>query len=730
MASLLEILAERARRERERRSGQAPQQDVVAETQDGGRVIRAQDGSLSFTSPGYSTSDPAQIERLMQGATIKQEVQRGRDQQVLDEGGTTLPTIAKVAQGTPFVGQWLDEGLAQVNPDAAARMREGTGAMDRQMPGRAIGAEIVGGVLGSVPLAMSAASGYVERAAGSAGRIGRGFLAGMTAGAAEGAVSEAGRANDGNRGDAALFGGVVGAGVGGVVGALMPLVGGAARDVSTRIKRLDVRTIANEFGISMPAARVVKNSLLNDDLDAAAARLARGGDDMMLGEAGPSTRNLMDTAMQTGGAALREGRDAVAARSQAAGSQFKRTLDDVLGQPDGLKAATRKISQRTAAARQAAYDRAYNQPTPTVGPAADALDAALKRIDPDTMRAALREANAEMRDTGYVNRNIIATINPDGTVTFSQPLSVLQLDYIARGLGNVADKGTDALTGKVSPEARRAISQARALRDALKDGVSGYQAALKMGGDAIREREALLTGRRLLNSATTVEDVRTITRNASDAEKAAARQGLRQNIDAIMGRARATIADLEEGRVDFETGENAMREAVAAMRGLLTRDNMLKSRLVLGTADAKQLMDQVEKMADVMVLRSAVARNSATAIRRATQEGIAAETAPGLARRTAGNIGSPLDATREVTRELAAIDPRSISQEQAQYLEEISTALTQIKGPEAQRALTVIRQAMAGQPIKDDEALFIGRLVGSSAAGGMYQAGNQMSMPR
>lgn len=196
-----------------------------------------------------------------------------------------------------------------------------------------------------------------------------------------------------------------------------------------------------------------------------------------------------------------------------------------------------------------------------------------------------------------------------------------------------------------------------------------------------------------------------------------------------MGRARTTIADLENGAVDFETGQNASAEALAAIRNLLTKSNMVKTRLALGS-DANKLFAELEKMADVLVLRTAVAKGSATAIRTAGREQMTEEVAPGIVRRVAGNLGNPLDAAREISREVVGIDARSLSDQERQYFAEIADALTRIRGPEAQRALQAVRDAIAGQPMKDEDAKLIGRLVSGTASVGAYQAGTQYLAPR
>lgn len=697
----------------------------IATTADGGQVFRMADGRLSFKSPGYATNDQDAVKRILEGATPIEEAQRTTDELTIAQN----PIAARVQefnQGAPLVGEWLDEAVGIVSPTAAKAMRQTSEAMERQNPAESAALNVGGGIAYSIPAiiagAGTGAANFVAQGAGRLSQAGRAALAAAPAGAVEGAASFAGRADPGNRVQAAGAGAVIGGGLAGFLGGLAPMIGEGAASLARRVKKLDVSTIADEFGLSKPAARVVKGYLMNDDLDAAAAALARGGDDAMLANSGPATRQALDTAASTGGEALAVTRNRVGEAVTARSRSFLSSIDDILGTArGGIKGAAKAISQATSAGRKRAYDFAYAQPTPMAGEAGEALQGVLARIAPDDFQAAIREANAEMLDSGYRNQNIMASIGQDGTVTFSQPLSVLQLDYIARGLGNVVEKGTDPLTGALTPAARRAQGQLRDLRTVLKQNVDGYATALRLGGDAAQQREALSMGRKLFNETTTPEDVRDFLRNAtSDEAKAALRQGMRENIEAVMNRARTTIADLESGAMDFATGQNAAAEAVSAIRGLLQRGNMVKARLVLGD-DMKRLFSEMEKMADVMVLRAGVARGSATAIRQAGQQQMADEVAPGVIRRTLGNAGNPLEATREITRELAAIDPRSLSDQQRRYFAEIADALTRIKGPEAQRALQAVRDAIAGQPIKDADAQLIGRLVAGGATVGAYQ---------
>lgn len=685
--------------------------DVLATTEDGGRVVRDQSGGVSFTSQNYSTTDPDIIARLMEGATIKGEVRRGRDEQVLSERSGLVSTGAKALQGLPFVGEWLDEGLTAISPQAGANLRETQGAMERQRPKTSLAAEIAGGVVGSAPLAIVGA-GAAMSGASRFSKVARGAALGAGAGAAEGAAQGAGRADPGRRVEGGAKGAGLGFGMGAALGAISPLVGEGVQALAKRVKKLDVRTIMDEFGVSAPAARRMRAALANDDLDTAAANLRRIGDDAMLADAGPATAQTLDDAMSSGGAALRIGRERVERRANEAGARLSGALDNILGPADGVKAAARDISQRTAAARQAAYSRAYAQPIDYAGPGRNIEDV-LSRVPSDTLRGAIREANEAMQAAGVRNQQIMAQIADDGSVTFREMPNVQQLDEIKKALGSIGRESVDQF-GRPTARGIRANKLAGELRDAISGAVPSYKAAVKMGGDKIAEDSALDIGRRLLGARTTFEEVRDAMKGASIEARAAAKRGLRENIEQTLSNVRRTITD----------PNTDAREAMQLVKDLSSRANQKKARLVLGT-DAKALFDELEKAEAALSLRAAVSRNSATAIRQAGQAATKAEIQPGLLRRTLGKGGNPLDAAREVTETIAGIDPRSMSDAEQALMGEIADALTRIRGADAERALTVVNAAMKGQPIKDAEAALIGRAVAGAGWGSGYQVGQQ-----
>jgi len=703
-------------------------QKLIAELDGGGKVYRGSDGTLEFSSPGYSTTDQDKIMALMEGATPKGLVQQGRDEEYLSQPISTwwgdiphtegIPgRLQEYGQGAIMVGEHIDQIMDNTNALTDSQTAGGralSGAMERQHPWQSAGLNIAGGIATAAPLAALGGglkvADYIGRGGGLLAKGVRAASVAAPLSAIETASSFAGRADDGNRVKEAAKGAAIGAATGVLTSVVAPFVGAGAGKVAQRIKSLDVTTIADSFGISRKSAAIVKGYLRNDDF-ASAQRILSRSDDALLAEAGPSTRNALDTAMQTGGKPLVIGSKAVNARVNVAATKFGRAVDDILGTADGgIKKAAKEISENTKAARQAAYNRAYAQPTPTVGRAADEIADALDRIDPKMMTQAIAKANARMRADKLVNQNIVPIIDDaTGNISYSQPLNILQMDQIKRALSDLVSDGTDKLTGKMSSDAALSAKLSGRLAKALRDNIPGYKEAMKLGGDTIQDTNALVMGRKLLSTTTTVEDVRDAMKAATVTSRAAARKGLRENIEAVMGNAKTTMADLESGNFDFETGINEVAEAIASVRNLTTGNNALKAKIVLGQ-DGGRLMSELQKMADAMVLRSAVARNSATAIRMSGQAAIAAQTQPNLAKRAVGGL-SPT----EVTRALTGTDDASISRQTAEYMAEIADALTRIKGDEAKAAIAVVQRAMAGQPVRDAEAEMVGRLFATGA---------------
>lgn len=648
--------------------------------------------------------------------------QIAQDEMMLAQDPALLRGANKMVQGLPFVGEYADEAIGAIagavggrdaGDAAMTRQRSINDAMDRQRPITSAALRTAGGIAGAVPIAAAAGPAVAAKAGGTLlSKAITGLGIGAAVGGAEGAVSGYGAGEGEGRLREAASRGAVGAGLGGLVGAAVPAVSAAVKASLEAIKGRDVTVISRVLGIGKDAARVVKSSLEADDFVGAQAALKRAGADAVLADAGPASAQLLDTAAQAGGGALRVARTAVEGRAEAAGKRLTGILDGVLGAPQGVKANARAISQRTASIRGAAYDRAYSQPIDYAADAGRNIEGVLSRIPPKTMRAAVDEANDAMRAAGVKNRQIMATIADDGAVTFREMPNVQQLDELKKALGAIGQNETDAITGRVSGAGLRAKKLASELRDAVAEAVPSYRTAVKLGGDKIAEDAAMDIGRKLLLSGTTREQVADVMANASREARAAAKAGLRQYIDDTLANVQRTITD---PNVDA-------REAMSAVKALSSRANKEKVRAVVGNG-TDALFRQLDEVTAHLELRSAVARNSATAARTAGKAAIDQVAEPSAASELMR--GSPAKAAQKAIQFFTGRTGEADIAAKQKVYEEIAQALTSIRGPQAQRALQTVQQAIAGQPVASADAARVGWVLSSNLGSAAYQATQQ-----
>lgn len=635
---------------------------------------------------------------------------------------------ANFLQGAPFVGEYADEALGAVdammsnrNPEIAREtMRQSRSQYAESNPVAATVASVAGGIVGGVPLAAAAAPLAVSAApSGLAAQALVAGGAGVVTGAAEGAVSGYGRGQGDNRLSSAVEGGTIGGIAGGVFGAAAPVVGRGMENLIEWAKQSDVSAIASALKISPQAAKILKADLDATDFASAQRNLDIAGPDAMLADASRPMREALDSAITGGGAASRIGNDAVSARAAAAGKKLETVLDATLGQPVGMNSAAKSIAQRTAPARSAAYSRAYGTPIDySTGGPGEAILGVLDRIPAKTMNSAIAEANEAMQEAGIRNLQIMASVAPDGKVTFTEMPNVQQLDEIKKALGAVAAAEVDDL-GRPTAAGLRASRLARDLRDAVGGAAPDYKAAVKLGGDKLEADRALSMGRKLFDKVTTREQVREAMSGASLEAKEQARQGVREYIDDALARVRRSIDD---------PGEDTT-ETLRLLNTISTRDARDKLTLILGSTKADRLLKEVDAVGKQFGTRAAIATGSATGRREARSRAADEALAPGVVGNLQRGKGGPTvqSAIQALTGETPAAD---LARRQ-EALAEIATALTSKRGKDAQDALVVIERALAGQPIKAADAAKIGRLVaGSTALAGYQTATRYLSMSK
>lgn len=646
--------------------------------------------------------------------------QRALDQQFVDEraieasGGKGKTAAREFIAGVPFAGEYADELYGAVHGDAArAEYNAGREAFRRTNPKTALAANVAGGVVGSIPMAVAAAPAVSAAAPASLGaRMLAGATAAGTTGALEGAVSGYGAGEDGNRAQTAFERGKLGAAFGAGAGAIAPAAAHGIKAIAEYVKSTDIGIIARTFGISRKAADVLKTDLSALDFSAAQRNLDVAGPSAMLADAGIPTREALDAAITGGGKAARIGTDAVSERAAFAGKRLGQVMDTLLGAPQGVKSAAKSIAARTSAMRQTAYDRAYATAIDYADNAGRNIEDVLARIPAGTLKSAIGEANDAMQAAGARNMQIMAEIAPDGAVTFREMPNVQQLDEIKKALGSVAATHVDQF-GRPTAAGKRARKLAGDLKDAIAAAVPSYGRAVKLGGDKIAEDQSLDLGRKLFLQGTSRETVAETMKGASVEAQEAARRGIREYIDDTLARVRRSIDDPS---VDTQ-------ETRRLLDTLSSRDARDKLRIVLGAPKADRLFAEIDAVGKQFGTRMAIATGSQTGRREARRAALDDALAPGVL----GNAqqGKGIATVQSVVRFLTRETPQAMAARRQEVLADVAKALTTMRGQDAKDALTAVQRAIAGQPIKSQEAARIANLLASSGALAGYQAGTK-----
>ena len=367
---------------------------VVANTEDGGRVLE-RGGKQFFVSPGYSTSDPDRISKILEGANAGQLSRQSFDEQSIAAAPVAARAV-KFVEGVPFAGTYVDEALGSVlGPEAMAGIRALSAAMDRQRPGQSIAANLAGGLL-TGGAAAAALPGAVLPSAAAKLRTLPGIAAGAGigagSGAVEGVISGAGRGTDAqSRGEQAQTGGVFGAVGGGLLGAAAPLATKAVGNIAAMFRRSDIGSIAKGLGISQNAAKVIKNTFdQGGDVALARANLQKAGSQAMLADAGEAAQALLDATATSGGPAAQVARGAVEGRATLARGDLQSALDDAFGFATSPEALQRGVRTGTARGRSEAYQNAFSRDVDWMSPAGERLRSLLDSTPPDVMDRASR----------------------------------------------------------------------------------------------------------------------------------------------------------------------------------------------------------------------------------------------------------------------------------------------------------------------------------------------------
>lgn len=440
------------------------------------------------------------------------------------------------------------------------------------------------------------------------------------------------------------------------------------------------KAAAPNVGYTRPTTETVVRGLIADGalgpegLD----RLASAGDSSMLADAGPATRAILDTVIQRSGPGAATARAAVEARAAQAGPTVERALDEAFGPAQGVKTTETGIRQGSASARDATYTAAYAQPIDYSSEAGRAIEGLTKRVP----KGVVDLANRMMQLEGEQSAQILAKVADDGTVTFLRQPDVRQLDYITRAL-NMASKsgeGQGAMGGQTDI-GRLFGNLARDLRDQVRTAVPEYDTALRTAADPIRRREALRFGEGVLDPKLARDEARDAIEAMTGPELAAARQGLRANVDEVLANVKTVISD---PNIDA-------RQARKALQDLSSPAAREKIRMLLGDeGQANRLFAELYKATKSLELKADTATNTKTFGRFATDESVKAQIKGGAV--NSALRGEPVNAAKAFIQSVTGRTPAGEQAMADATYEEIANMLTGPQGADAMDLLRLLSQ--------------------------------------
>jgi hypothetical protein len=609
----------------------------------------------------------------------------------------------------PTLNDWADKAEAGIRSTAYGSDygKELAGVQSREQADVAAhpNLDTAGGVAGNITAAIPtiAVGGPMVAGLSKAAQLGIGMTAGAGIMGTDAAVRTPGSWTD--KAAAAL----PAAGIGAVTAAVAPVaaraVGAGVRNVVDAFAR---RSALAGTGVEPAAAKEILRAAQADAAlgGQGAQRIAAAGQNGMLADAGPATQGLLDTALQRGGTpGAQDAAARIAQRGAAADTEVSGALDTALGKPAGVQSAQSAVAADSKAARKMAYDAAYSRPIDYASSEGRSIESMVKSRVP---QSAIDRANQLMRLNGEQSRQILAKVADDGAVTFERLPDVRQLDYITRGLRDVArgSEGTGALGGKTDLGAAY-DNLATAIRSKLKTAVPEYGIALDTASDAISQREAVQFGADLLKQSTHRDVAQTTIANMSDAEIKQAKQGLRSQIDEVIANVKSTI-----GRPD----ENAIQQAMAGVKMLSSDAARQKISMLVPKNEANALFRKIDQAAKSLELRASVATNSRTYGRQAAAKAVEEAAAPGPVGRLLA--GEPVLAGKSAAQTVLGTGPAEQIARQDKTWSSLADILTR---PNAVPLLQQFEKANAisgrGQGLAS--------LLGGAAGAGTAVLGNQ-----
>lgn len=630
----------------------APADNLVAEIGDG-RVVRAADGSLAFTSPAYATTDQDVIARMMAGATP-----------VDAQNYAHAPSNSALAAATGFVqgGTFgagdeltaaLDSALSDRSYDASLeRARAIFGRNEDDNPLAYYPGLLGGAVAGALGIGQAAApalggAGATSAAAGMGVNATRSALglpvaaeataplwaraaAGAGVGAVDGALSGFGGSEGGfsERADDALTGALIGGALGGALPPVTQAVRSGAGAVTNLVtapfaKGADQTAVGRAIFQSMNRAKVTA-----DDVSGRVAAAAAEGQPMFtvadaIGT--PAQRRLNGIARQPGEAST-EIADYLFRRQNEQGGRLAGFVGDALGATDTAAQRSAALTEARDAAADAAFSAARADASPVdVRGVLQAIDDRIGgmqgvNIDPGSIDGTLAKYRARLASPTPATDRVPGAPLAAGPGGEQTAVELSDFSRVFRVRKDVSNQITAALRRGENELAKELIAVKGALDDAMAGASPTYKAAMKDYATAsgvigsVDAGTAAAAPRR--RYADTLEEYLAL----SPDEQAAFKTGY---ADPVMARVEAAkpgvnkAASLRGDKIDAELG--AMAADPDLLRRQIDRENdMFRTYNMTqgGSATASNLADVTNEQRFASMLSGEALVNPMYALRR------------------------------------------------------------------------------------------------------------------
>jgi hypothetical protein len=563
--------------------------------------------------------------------------------------------LGGIGSGLRAIG--VDNGLPEFAPVEAFQrgrqeFKDDTAKAKREMP-VASGVADVAGLVSSIGTAPARAA---------VGGLASAVRTGARQGAIMGGISGA-AGSDGNLVERAAAG-AVGAGIGGTLGAALPVAGRMISNTVQGAQRLTGRGGTVAPSVVADALRadggIRRASTMVDDAQARGVPLA-------LGDTGDNARAILASTGRQPGEARTIVRDMAIGRQEGQADRIASAIGRDLGPVANPRAVSEALQQEAKAAAAPLYAEAYAAPTPIT----DNLAAILKRIPRAAVDNAKRVAKLEGRDPNTLG----VAFDEAGDIVLVGKPSVETLDYIKRGLDDVVEKSRDKTTGRLALD-----GEGRVTNNLLREFVAeidrvnpAYAKARAAYAGPVRAAAALNKGGSFANK--TADDILAETRDLTPYELEQYRLGVR-----------SAMTRLIESKGDYANKINAI-VGTPKKRATL-------ARIFGGAGEFDRFMATLADEGRAAQTYASVAGNSLTAERQAFDGATGDQGLIDIATNAAvtGGMGSPV---RAITQALADLKNYGAGEAGKRTRAEVAAALSETDPAILRQALRDAQRSMA-----------------------------------